>query len=523
MGFLDRFKRAESRALDSHALMLALLAGNTAKSGVNVTPETAIASAAVAACLGIRATAFSTLPVHLYRATAEGREKAVTHPAYRLLKDSPNESMTAAKFWRWKQLTQDLYGNAYALIERDSSGQVRAIRPLLGTVTPVVDYSMGAPKVLGYEQELHLAGAPSVKKEHLPGDVMHFPSEFIKPDGVTGRSLIDVCKEAVGLDIGSEEFFARVLANGTHMGTVLIANNEMTDEQFKNLQEQMADGRGVAPAGKVRMFRNAEPKVLGMSIKDAELIEQRRFQIERICNVSRIPVIMLDPSHGTYSNTEQGDLALGKHCIRPICVDTEQVVNSSVLRSEVDTYIKFDLNGLTRGDFKTRMEGYAQGVNGGWMRPNEPRELEEMDPIPGGDIVRFPLNAIPSDDAGVYTLKAKAEAAGALVRAGFDANEVLSTVGLPNMAYNDVQPVTVRPVDDDGVQIAPADAEPTQRALSVVYSDAIERIKSRKQSDAQRGRDSTDFAKTVLSTVGAAYTAAGLMFDEEAALKEALA
>jgi HK97 family phage portal protein len=463
MGFFDRFRRTESRAFDSHDLLTALLQGSNSKAGVHVTPETAIASAAVAAALGLRATAFSTLPVHLYRNSPDGREKASLHPAYRLLRDAPNESMTASKFWRWKQLTQDLYGNAYALIERDRSGQVRAIRPLLGSVTPIIEFKSGTPVVKGYAQEFHF-NEGAVKQTFPRGDVMHFPSEFIGADGVTGRSIVEVCREAIGLDIGSEEFFARVLANGTHMGTVLIANDQMTDTQFEQLREQLADGRGVTPAGKIRMFRNAEPKVLGMSIKDAELIEQRRFQIERICNVTRIPVGMMDPSHLTYSNSEQADITLGKHCIRPICVDTEQVLNVSVLRSDPTLYAKFDLNGLMRGDFKSRMEGYATGVNGGFIKPNEPREWEELHPAEGGDELRFPLNSVPAPEAGQ-----------------------------------------------------------AQRALSVMHTDALSRIRSRRVSDAERGRDTTEFARRALSVVRAAYEAAGLTFDEDAALKEALA
>lgn len=432
-----------------------------AKTGVRVDEDTAIYSSAVAAVIGLRAKTRGSLPTHVYRKSDDGRKEASEHPASRLLRGKPNSHQTASKFWRWKQITQDITGNAYVWMETRGSRLV-GLHPIVGKTEPILSVKHGIVTVEGYKNTYK-----GVETLYPAREVLHFPSEFISADGVTGRSLIDVCRESIGIDMGAEEFFSRVLANGTHMGVVLVADEGLTDKQFQDLKQQMADGRGVTPAGKTRVFNRVKPMVLGMSVKDADLTEQRRFALERICGVFGVPPNFAgDLEKLTYSNAEQADIQLAKHCIRPIVVDDEQLLTSELLSADASLYVKFDLKGLERGDFKTRMEGYSAAVNAGIMIPNEPRELEDMEPVPGGDVLRFPVNTIPADIAYDYFAK-------------------------------------------------------SSDALDPVADDIRSRIRTRVKRDGDTER-TRDFARIATDPLASAYAKAGRSFDSSRFIEEAI-
>mgnify|MGYP001108584621 FL=1 len=363
----------------------------TTKAGATVNSETALYSSVVAACLLVRAESKATLPIHLYIEEDGRRRKAVERPEYALLKNAPNPTMTSAQFWLWQQMTTDLTGNAYALREKRGTATT-AIYPLVGETLPVIERKNGTPRVVGYKHRDGSGWQPL-----LTADVLHFPSSIIGSDGVTGRSLVDVAREAIGLDISAEEFMGRVLANGTHMGVVLSTDQALTTEDMEALRQQLSDGKGVAPAGKARLFtKGIKPMVLGSTVQEAELIEARRYGVERICGIFRVPLTKVAAMwFGTYSNSEQSDLDFAKGCVTPMVVSTEQVLNARLF-SGTAYYVKFDINGIMRGDFATRMEGLTSAVNGGIFTPNEARAWEELDPLPGGDELRFPLNTMPA-------------------------------------------------------------------------------------------------------------------------------
>ena len=382
--------------------------GARSKAGVRVDHITAYASTAVAACLLIRSETAATLPTDVMREVdsdetggVSRREKAKQHPAYPLLKFGPNPSQRAVTFWNWQQQTTDILGNAWVWVETRGTRLV-GLHPLTGRCEAIIENVGGINHLRGVRH--FKGGTETVYPER---EILHFPSSYISEDGITGRSLVDVARESIGLDIAAQEFFARVMSNGTHMGVVLVTDESLSKEQSEALQKQLADGRGVAPAGKVRLFqKGVKPFVVGMTVKDAELTEARRFVREGICNVTRIPVVMIDPTHGTYSNSEQGDIQLAKHCIRPIVVIREQVISSKLLSADPNLYVKFDLNGLMRGDFASRMNGYAQAVNAGIFTPNMVLKLEDEEELPGGDILRFPTNSIPATQAETDPLAA---------------------------------------------------------------------------------------------------------------------
>ena len=398
MALFDIFRRSQPEARSiTEAEWFRLFERKTTKAGANVTADTALYSSVVAACLLVRAETKATLPLHVFRDVDGRKEKATGRPEYRLLKNAVNESMTSTQFWLWQQMTTDLNGNAYALREGTAT-TTRAIYPLTGECAPVIDKKNGTPRVAGYKYR------ERGTSEWIPlrtSEVLHFPSSIPTADGITGRSLVDVAREAIGIDIAAEEFVGSVLSNGTHFGNVLSTDQVLTAEDVQNIKDMLSDGKGVAPAGKARLFtKGIKPVEAPSNLRNNEMIEQRRFQVERVCGIFKVPLSKVAAMwYGTYSNTEQESLGFLQNCVTPMVVATEQVVNARLFPAS-DYYVKFDINGIMRGDFATRMEGLASAVNGGIFTPNEARAWEELDPLPGGDELRFPLNSVPASEVG---------------------------------------------------------------------------------------------------------------------------
>jgi HK97 family phage portal protein len=440
-------------------------------SGIRVTQESALRSTAVLACLIVRAESFSSLPADVFK--VEGRTMTPDHakPAYTLLAVGPNPFMTAGEFWRWKQLTEDVTGNAFARIVWDGY-EAAEIWPLYGAKPMlVIDRRTRAAA-------WHYTGDDLTEANvYAPRDILQFKGPVLRSP-LEAKSLIDLISEAIGVAIGSEQFFARLLGNGNHFPGYLETANTLTDKDFKAIEEQMKGFAGVFHAGELRVFdRGLQYKQNDMNMKDAQLVEQLRWQLQQICSVSRVPMALVqDLTNGTYSNSEQQDLALGKHCIRPICVNTEGVVRHKLFAKTPDYVLKFNMDDLLRGDFKTRSEGEAQLVRAGIITRNEARSDEDRNPLPGLDKPLAELSLGTVDEDGVIT-------------------------------------GTTPP------------ASPLTALLEPFLRDAAERIRARAADDAVRkhsAKSTERFARDLLTPVIDAYALAGEPFDVAAFIVAAL-
>jgi len=438
--------------------------GITAKSGQRVSATTALASNAIAACIAVRSRTLSSLPVHVYRVGT--RQRADEHPSAAIFRGGPNEHMTWAQFVKLREMMLILTGNFYAR-KRMRGGRVVALDVLYGVVQPVIEED---DRISGYTFD----PAPAGPHQIIPfAEVIHFKWDVLKADGTVGRSVVELAREAIGLDISAEEFLGRILSNGTHMGTVLTTDNILSPDQVESLKLQLADGQGVAPAGKARVFQNGlKPMVLGMNVADAQLESQRRFVNEKIAAIAGVPLSLLnDLTHATYSNAEQMDLSYSKHNILPTVVEFEQTLNKHLFGGldEQRYYVRFSMQGLERGDFLTRMQGYETGIRIGMWSPNECREWEDMDPYEGGDVR--------------------------------------------------VMQAQMTPIDMLGEQPEPA------KALEPLVADAQDRIRIRARIDADKDKTSEQtaaWARTILAPIASAHSIAGLEFDAEAVISSAI-
>ena len=351
----------------------------TSGSGKSVTARSAIQVSTVYACVRVIAETVASLPLHVYEVTDKGSTKAKEHPLYRLLHDEPNSEMTSF-VWREAMLTHLLlWGNSYSQIIRNGRGHILGLYPLLPDRMEVDRDSAGT---LTYTYSL--ASGQTVRLR--PEDVLHIPG--LGFDGVMGYSPIALEKNAIGLGIAAEEYGSKFFSNGATPSGVLTHPNTVKDP--KKLRESWnAAYGGSANSGKVAILEeNMKFERISMPNNEAQFLETRKFQVSEICRIYRVPPHLIgDLEHATFSNIEHQSISFGVHTIRPWLVRIEQALNRQLFpeKEKGCFYAQFNMDGLMRGDYKSRMEGYAIARQNGWMSANDIRELENMNPIPDED------------------------------------------------------------------------------------------------------------------------------------------
>ena len=380
-------------------------------SGKTVNERTAMQSAAVYACVRILAEAIAGLPLHVYRYKEDGgKEKALTHPLYYLLHDEPNPEMTSFVFRETLMSHLLLWGNAYAQIIRDGSGRVLALYPLLPNKM-TVDRAPNGELFYTYRRDSDesrvnpKAGLIYLRSE----EVLHIPG--LGFDGLIGYSPIAMAKNAIGMSLATEEYGASFFANGANPGGVLEHPGVIKDiQRVKDSWNSAYQGSGNAHRIAV-LEEGMKFQAIGIPPEQAQFLETRKFQINEIARIFRIPPHMVgDLEKSSFSNIEQQSLEFVKYTLNPWVVRWEQSLQQSLLLpSEKNSiFIKFNVDGLLRGDYQSRMNGYAVGRQNGWLSANDIRELEDMNRIPaeeGGDLYLVNGNMLPLSQAGNFYQK----------------------------------------------------------------------------------------------------------------------
>ncbi len=370
-------------------------------SGKTVNERTAMQTTAVYACVRILSETIASLPLHIYKYKDKGKEKATTHQLYYLLHDEPNLEMTSFVFRETLMSHLLLYGNAYAQIIRDGRGQVVALYPLLPDKMRVDRNTSGE---LYYEYHSD-KGVYILSKD----DVLHIPG--LGFDGLIGYSPIAMAKNAIGMAIATEEYGATFFANGANPGGVLEHPGIVKDpKKIRDSWNQVYQGSGNAHRIAV-LEEGMKFQPIGIPPEQAQFLETRKFQINEIARLFRIPPHMVgDLEKSSFSNIEQQSLEFVKYTLDPWVIRWEMAMQKSLLfSSEKKThFIKFNVDGLLRGDYQSRMMGYSIGRQNGWMSANDIRELENMNPIPeelGGDMYLINGNMTKLEDAGAFADK----------------------------------------------------------------------------------------------------------------------
>jgi HK97 family phage portal protein len=385
-----------------------LFGGST--SGKPVNEHTAMQMTAVYSCVRILAEAVAGLPLHLYKYTdSGGKEKALSHPLYFLLHDEPNPEMSSFVFRETMMTHLLLWGNAYAQIIRNGKGEVIALYPLMPNRMSVDRDSSGN---LYYSYTRYSDDAPTMNGVAVtlrPSDVLHIPG--LGFDGLVGYSPIAMAKNAIGMAIACEEYGAKFFANGAAPGGVLEHPGTIKDPQ-KVRESWNAAYQGSSNSHRVAVLEEGmKYQPIGISPEQAQFLETRKFQINEIARIFRVPPHMVgDLEKSSFSNIEQQSLEFVKYTLDPWVIRWEQAISRALLRSDEKKqyFSKFNVDGLLRGDYVSRMSGYATARQNGWMSANDIRELENLDRIPpelGGDLYLINGNMTKLADAGIFANK----------------------------------------------------------------------------------------------------------------------
>lgn len=402
------FGQARDKPVDKAAdAGYSFLFGRTT-SGKPVNERTAMQTTAVYACVRILAEAVASLPLHVYEYQDDGGKKLVhDHPLYYLLHDEPNPEMTSFVFRETLMSHLLIWGNAYAQIIRDGAGRVLGLYPLLPDKMDVQRDDRGN---IYYVYSRNSDENPMFKEygdiRLKAENVFHIPG--LGFDGLIGYSPIAMAKNAVGMTLACEEYGASFFANGANPGGVLEHPGVLKDPS-KVRESWNSVYRGVNNAHKIAVLEEGmKYQQIGIPPEEAQFLETRKFQINEIARLYRIPPHMVgDLDKSSFSNIEQQSLEFVKYTLDPWVIRWEQSLQRSLLLpgEKGKYFIKLNVDGLLRGDYQSRMNGYAVGRQNGWFSANDIREMENMNPIPdeqGGNLYLINGAMTKLEDAGAF-------------------------------------------------------------------------------------------------------------------------
>jgi len=372
------------------------LVGPTA-SGKLVNEHTAMQTSAVYACVRILSESIASLPLHLYQRSDDGgKTPKPGHPLFRLLHDEPNPEMTSFVFRETLMSHLLLWGNAYAQIIRDGRGNAVALYPLLPD-RMAVDRNPQGEIIYTYQGDKGQAKLTREQVLHIPG---------LGFDGLIGYSPIAMAKNAVGMSLATEEYGARFFANGANPGGVL--EHPGTIKDIARVKESWNAGyQGSSNAHKVALLEEGMKfHQIGIPPEQAQFLETRKFQINEIARIFRVPPHMVgDLEKSSFSNIEQQSLEFVKYTLDPWVIRWEQSLTQALLlpSEKQSLFIRFNLDGLLRGDYESRMKGYSTGIQNGFYSVNDVRALEDLNLLSaeeGGDFHMLNGNMIKLSDIG---------------------------------------------------------------------------------------------------------------------------
>ncbi|MCQ4322897.1 phage portal protein [Stutzerimonas stutzeri] len=351
--------------------------------GVDVNTTTAEGISAVYACVAAISETVGSLPLDVYRRTDNGREKARSHPLYKILHAEPNGYQTAMEFREQMQRHVLLRGNAYAEIVWNSNGSVQALLPLHPDAVTVLRSSKGN---LIYEH----ADGKGNQRRLLADEVLHL--RYHSDDGILGRSPIQVARDTIGLALAERTHGAKMFEQGTKLSGVIETPPGTTKEQAGQIRESWNTGQaGVMNHGKTAVLpQGATFKTVSMTLEDADWIQARRLSIVETARLFRVPPVMIgDMEAANYSNVVELARFFVTNTLRRHLVMWEQAINRACITNPA-FFVEHNVEGLLRGDSLTRANFYQRGIEDGWMLKSEVRRIENLPAIEGIDQVNEP-------------------------------------------------------------------------------------------------------------------------------------
>ena len=396
MGIFDRFIGQEARSLEDPTAtnstkdFLSVMGWGdfAAAAGVTVNVDTAMGVPAIWAAVNFIGGTLAGLPLHVYRKTDAGRER-VTEGFGATINTAVNDEMSSFE-WRKYMFEQVLTGGrSITYIERDGSGNVRNLHPIdpNGVLVERKVTSQGFPaKTYRYNQRIFKAR-----------DIIDL-TFMVKANQLDPRGPIATNKDAIGMAIAASQYGAKAFQSGGIPPAVLQGPFQSGAAASRASEDVAAATAKLAKEGRPIMALplGHELKSVGFSPEQMQLIELQRFSIEQIARIYSLPPIFLqDLTRSTFTNSEQQDLHFVKHTLKRWIEQAEQEMNLKLFGRGSDQYVEFNVDGLLRGDFKTRMEAHATSIQNGIRTPNEVRDLENMSARDEGDDLMIQGATVP--------------------------------------------------------------------------------------------------------------------------------
>lgn len=376
MSFFDNLSSRSTEILSNNK-SFSIFGTNGADVVVNV--DSAMKHTTVYACVNVKAQGISSVPFQLFKRLTSGREKATKHPLYKILNAQVNPLMTSIV---WRELVvQDLElrGTHFSQIIRDNGGRVKALYPLLydnmqievtstkniPTIRYIYTTSSGTIRYFKNEDILRIVGLPS-------------------SNGILGVTPITQNAQSVGLAIQTETFGSKFFANGANGSGILSTDGEFkTAEALERLRQQFGEKYSGLSNSKKPIVLEGGMKWQPITINnnDSQFLETRQYQKADIASIFRVsPHLINDLSKATFSNIEHLGIEHVKYCLVPIASKIEASINTQLLSEseQEDYYAEFNFDALMRGDFESRMRGYDTAIKGGFYKPSEVRNKENL-------------------------------------------------------------------------------------------------------------------------------------------------
>jgi HK97 family phage portal protein len=372
-----------------------LTMGNRSVSGQSVTEQSAMRVAAVYSCVSLIAGTLATLPLHIYQRRGEReRQRRDDHPVAIVFR-SPNPNQTRVDFLQQMQAALLLRGNAYAWIQWEPGQRGNIPRALWPLHPDLVDVTQGRDMSLRYEIRRRPEDQPTVVPSE---DIFHVRG--LSSNGYKGRSVLEDARDVVGIAQATQESAGTFWANGGGPDVVLKHPKVLSDKAKDNIESHwLATYGGNSSQRRAAVIEEGmDVMPLSLTKRDAQFLETRQFQRGEICGMFQVPPHMIGDTEKSTSwgtGIEQQQIGFLQYTLRRWLVTWEQAIWQQFIEAEGSYYAEFNVDGLLRGDMKTRMDSYAVGIANGVILPNEARARENLPAVEGGDVAWRMANLSP--------------------------------------------------------------------------------------------------------------------------------
>jgi len=431
--FFDRFKR-EDRAISFQTVWGMggdVVLGNNSNTMVNA--KTAFSLIPVFSAVSLISDTISTLPVDAYQRIDGNRKPYRPRPSW---VDQPDVDQTRSAHYQQVLVSLLIWGNAYVRIFRNNRGDVVNLVALDPQKMEVTRSAIGR-KLFHYEGE---------EKALTSDEVMHL-TDLLEPGAIVGMSRVDRLREALGLGIALQDFAATFFGQGVSGSMVVEVPGNITPDQARQLSDSMSNRHGGwRKSGRAAVLSGgATVKDMSVQNDQSQFIESRRFFVEEVARLFNIPLHFLDvPGSQSYSSVEQSAIQFVQHTLRPY-IEKLEWSYSRLLPEQA--FLKFNVDGLLRGDFNSRITGYATGLQSGFMSINDVRRIEDMTPVDGGDVYRVPLANVNLSASNLPEQQGKIDMVKALIQVGFNPEDALKAFGIAPIAHSGVPSTQLQAVN----------------------------------------------------------------------------